>query len=129
MADIDLVIERLRRLKDLGIAIAIDDFGTGYSSLSYLRKLPIDILKIDKSFVDAATAGEPGADAILHAILNLSSGLHLRTLAEGIERSDQAQHLRELGCQSAQGFFFARPMVPSDVEFLISSTSLAAASH
>ena len=129
MADIDLVIEQLRKLKELGIAIAIDDFGTGYSSLSYLRKLPIDILKIDKSFVDAATAGEPGGDAILHAIINLSTGLHLRTIAEGIERSGQAQHLRELGCQSAQGFFFARPMVPSEVESLISSTALSAVSH
>lgn len=113
MSDIDLVVERLRELKDLGVSIAIDDFGTGYSSLAYLRHFPIDILKIDKTFVDAASSGHPGGEAILRAILDLSAGLNLRTIAEGVEERDQARYVSDLGCQSAQGYFFARPM-PSE---------------
>jgi EAL domain-containing protein (putative c-di-GMP-specific phosphodiesterase class I) len=115
MNDIDLVIGRLRELKELGVSIAIDDFGTGFSSLAYLRQLPIDILKIDKSFVDAASAGDPGGDAILRAILDLSAGLHLRTIAEGVEEASQAQHVKALGCQSAQGFLYSRPMPPGEL--------------
>jgi diguanylate cyclase (GGDEF)-like protein/PAS domain S-box-containing protein len=114
MSDIDVVVRRLQELKELGVSIAIDDFGTGYSSLAYLRQLPIDILKIDKTFVDAATAGEPGGDAILRAILNLATGLNLKTIAEGVEEASQAVYLRELGCQSAQGYLYARPMPPDE---------------
>ncbi|HVB19257.1 MAG TPA: bifunctional diguanylate cyclase/phosphodiesterase, partial [Acidimicrobiales bacterium] len=101
MSDVDLVVGRLRELKELGVSIAIDDFGTGYSSLAYLRQLPIDILKIDRTFVDAASAGDPGGDAILRAILDLSAGLHLKTIAEGVEEVSQARHVKDLGCQSA----------------------------
>jgi diguanylate cyclase (GGDEF)-like protein/PAS domain S-box-containing protein len=115
MNDIDIVVERLRELKDIGVSIAIDDFGTGYSSLAYLRQLPIDILKIDKTFVDAATAGDPGGDAILRAILDLGTGLNLKTIAEGVEKETQAIYLKDLGCDSAQGFFYARPMPPDDL--------------
>jgi diguanylate cyclase (GGDEF)-like protein/PAS domain S-box-containing protein len=121
MADIDLVIARLRQLKDLGISIAIDDFGTGYSSLAYLRRLPIDILKIDKSFVDAAAAGDPGGDAIMHAIVDLSHGLNLKTIAEGVEERSQARHVRLLGCDSAQGHLFARALPPEELEILMAS--------
>ena len=122
MNDIELVIGRLKELKELGVSIAIDDFGTGYSSLAYLRQLPIDILKIDKTFVDAASAGDPGGDAIMQAILDLSEGMHLRTIAEGIEDVGQARHLRQIGCQSAQGFLFARPMPPAQaLEFFKSA--------
>lgn len=113
--DVDLVVTRLRELKDLGVAIAIDDFGTGYSSLAYLRQLPIDILKIDKTFVDAASAGDPGGDAILRAILDLGIGLGLKTIAEGVEEADQAIYLKGLGCHSAQGYYYARPMPPAGV--------------
>jgi EAL domain-containing protein (putative c-di-GMP-specific phosphodiesterase class I) len=115
MNEIDVVVECLRKLKDIGVSIAIDDFGTGYSSLAYLRQLPIDILKIDKTFVDAATAGDPGGDAILRAILDLGMGLGLKTIAEGVEEASQAIYLRELGCNSAQGYFFARPMPPEEL--------------
>lgn len=115
MNDIDLVIERLRSLKELGISIAIDDFGTGYSSLAYLRQLPIDILKIDKTFIDAATSGDPGGDAIMRAIIDLSEGLQLKTIAEGVEETGQALHVKELGCQSAQGFLFSKPMPPEEL--------------
>jgi diguanylate cyclase (GGDEF)-like protein/PAS domain S-box-containing protein len=124
MADVDLVIERLRALRALGIAIAIDDFGTGYSSLAYLRQLPIDILKIDKSFVGAASAGDPGGDAIMHAIMDLGAGLHLRTIAEGVESLNQAHHVKELGCDSAQGFLFAGPMPPEQIPDFISAAAL-----
>jgi diguanylate cyclase (GGDEF)-like protein/PAS domain S-box-containing protein len=115
MNNIELVIERLSALKELGISIAIDDFGTGYSSLAYLRQLPIDILKIDKTFVDASTAGEPGGDAIIRAIIDLSAALNLKTIAEGVEQMSQALHIKELGCQSAQGFLFSRPMPPDEL--------------
>jgi diguanylate cyclase (GGDEF)-like protein/PAS domain S-box-containing protein len=115
MSDVDLVVGRLRELKELGVSIAIDDFGTGYSSLAYLRQLPIDILKIDRTFVDAASAGDPGGDAILRAILDLSAGLHLKTIAEGVEEVSQARHVKDLGCQSAQGYLYARPMPPEEL--------------
>jgi EAL domain-containing protein (putative c-di-GMP-specific phosphodiesterase class I) len=115
MDDIDVAVERLRELKDIGVSIAIDDFGTGYSSLAYLRQLPIDILKIDKTFVDAASAGNPGGDAILRAILDLGKGLELKTIAEGVEEASQANYLKNLGCDSAQGYLYARPMPPDDL--------------
>jgi diguanylate cyclase (GGDEF)-like protein/PAS domain S-box-containing protein len=123
MSDLDAVIARLQELKDLGVSIAIDDFGTGYSSLAYLRQLPIDILKIDKTFVDAASAGDPGGDAILRAILDLSVGLHLRTIAEGVEEESQALHVKELGCQSAQGFLYSRPMPPDELRTRFAANS------
>jgi diguanylate cyclase (GGDEF)-like protein/PAS domain S-box-containing protein len=126
MSDIDMVIRRLNELKELGISIAIDDFGTGYSSLAYLRQLPVDILKIDKAFIDAAASGDPGGDAIMRAIVHLSEGLHLKTIAEGVEDADQALHVKELGCQSAQGFLFSRPMPPDEIgTFLAASTRMA----
>jgi diguanylate cyclase (GGDEF)-like protein len=126
MSDIDMVIRRLKELKELGISIAIDDFGTGYSSLAYLRQLPVDILKIDKAFIDAAASGDPGGDAIMRAIVHLSEGLHLKTIAEGVEDADQALHIKELGCQSAQGFLFSRPMPPDEIgTFLAASTRMA----
>jgi diguanylate cyclase (GGDEF)-like protein/PAS domain S-box-containing protein len=115
MDDIDVAVQRLRELKDIGVSIAIDDFGTGYSSLAYLRQLPIDILKIDKTFVDAASAGNPGGDAILRAILDLGKGLELKTIAEGVEEASQANYLKNLGCDSAQGYLYARPMPPDDL--------------
>jgi diguanylate cyclase (GGDEF)-like protein/PAS domain S-box-containing protein len=125
MSDIDMVIKRLKELKELGISIAIDDFGTGYSSLAYLRQLPVDILKIDKAFIDAAASGDPGGDAILRAIVHLGDGLHLKTIAEGVEDARQALHIKELGCQSAQGFLFSRPMPPDEIgTFLAASTRM-----
>ncbi len=126
MSDIDMVIRRLHELKELGISIAIDDFGTGYSSLAYLRQLPVDILKIDKAFIDAASSGDPGGDAIMRAIVHLSQGLHLKTIAEGVEDARQALHIKELGCQSAQGFLFSRPMPPDEIgAFLAASARMA----
>jgi diguanylate cyclase (GGDEF)-like protein/PAS domain S-box-containing protein len=110
--DAEGIMARLRALKDLGINLALDDFGTGYSSLSYLQRFPIDVLKIDKSFVDRITEGTE-ATALVRTIVALSEALKLRTVAEGIEEPEQLEHLRVLGCHGGQGYFFAKPL-PAD---------------
>jgi diguanylate cyclase (GGDEF)-like protein/PAS domain S-box-containing protein len=108
----------LHALKALGIRLAIDDFGTGYSSLSYLQRFPIDILKIDKSFVDGLSRG--GSDAALaRTIIALGDTLALRCIAEGVEDDAQRTHLQALGCDYAQGFFFARPLPLAEVDALV----------
>jgi diguanylate cyclase (GGDEF)-like protein/PAS domain S-box-containing protein len=99
----------LRQLSALGVRLAIDDFGTGYSSLSYLARFPIDILKIDRSFI-AELGTEQEDTALVHSVIQLAAAMKLRTVAEGIERPEQLERVRELGCQSGQGFLFARPM-------------------
>ena len=109
--DEEASLERLRRLSGFGVRIAIDDFGTGYSSLTYLQRLPSEILKIDKSFIDNILEG-PEEEALAHAIVRLGETLNLVTIAEGIETVQQASRLRQLGCPIGQGFFFARPMEP-----------------
>jgi diguanylate cyclase (GGDEF)-like protein/PAS domain S-box-containing protein len=107
--DVDLAIARLGALRGLGVLIAVDDFGTGYSSLSYIRRLPINVLKIDKSFIDDIDSdGEQGK--LTATIVDLAGALALRCVAEGIERPAQLERLRELGCDYAQGFLLARPM-------------------
>ena len=112
MTDPAAAITTLTRLRDLGIRIAVDDFGTGYSSLSYLQRFPIDILKIDKSFVDTIDFA-PEAAAVSEMIIALARMMQLTSIAEGVEREPQRARLRELGCQLAQGYLFARPL-PSD---------------
>ncbi len=109
IADVATTTITLAELDRLGVRLAIDDFGTGYSSLSYLRRLPVDILKIDKAFIDEV-ASSPDAAALAHAIINLATIFGLATVAEGIERLDQLQRLRDLGCQSGQGYYFAKPL-------------------
>ncbi|HLO62726.1 MAG TPA: EAL domain-containing protein, partial [Azonexus sp.] len=103
------------RLRQLGVSIAVDDFGTGYSSLAYLRRLPIDILKIDRSFVRDADRNEEDAQ-IVKTILALGQALKLQVVAEGIETGRQADLLRALGCDSAQGYFFSRPLPAQEIE-------------
>jgi diguanylate cyclase (GGDEF)-like protein/PAS domain S-box-containing protein len=108
MADTDLAVTRLRELKALGVRLALDDFGTGYSSLSYLSRFPVDILKMDQSFLrEDAT---PETSELASAVLALGTTLNLLVVAEGIERSEQWMALRDLGCEFGQGYFFARPM-------------------
>jgi diguanylate cyclase (GGDEF)-like protein/PAS domain S-box-containing protein len=121
MADIDTVSQRLQDLKQLGVLLAIDDFGTGYSSLSYLRRFPIDMLKIDKAFVDGIGKGREDV-ALAHAIVNLSNTLRLHTIAEGIEQPEQAANLAALGCQDGQGYHFARPLAPDAMTELLEET-------
>ena len=114
MRDTETMVERMRALKALGVRLAVDDFGTGYSSLSYLRRFPVDILKIDKSFVDAVGSGstEP---ALARAIVALGESLGLMTVAEGIETEAQRAGLVALRCELGQGFLFARPAPADDV--------------
>jgi diguanylate cyclase (GGDEF)-like protein/PAS domain S-box-containing protein len=117
MADADLAIARLNELKVLGVRLAMDDFGTGYSSLSYLSKFPVDILKMDRSFLrEGATPEQSG---LASAVVALGRTLALEVVAEGIEAHDQWTSLRELGCDRGQGFYFAKPMdVDSAIEYL-----------
>lgn len=109
MNDTQSAIAVLRKLKALNVTVAIDDFGTGYSSLSYLQQFPIDVLKIDKSFIDNLGSGD-GQDALARAILSLGDALGLATVAEGIETSRQLEELQRLGCLLGQGFLLCRPM-------------------
>jgi EAL domain-containing protein (putative c-di-GMP-specific phosphodiesterase class I) len=109
MKDTAMSLQRLHALKAMGVSLAIDDFGTGYSSLSYLQRYPIDILKIDKAFVDVVDQGGEGP-VLASAILALGETLRMHTVAEGIERSSQSERLQELGCALGQGFLFSRPL-------------------
>jgi diguanylate cyclase (GGDEF)-like protein/PAS domain S-box-containing protein len=108
MADIDVAVATLRRLKALGVHLAIDDFGTGYSSLSYLRAFPIDIIKVDQSFV-SGLGKDPEDSAIVEAVVRMGQALRLTTVAEGVETAHHLIELRELQCDIAQGYHFARP--------------------
>ena len=112
MSKEEAVVAQLHALRRLGVRIAIDDFGTGYSSLAYLRQLPIDILKIDRSFVDCITDG-PAHSAVAETIINLARTLRLRTVAEGIETPGQAKALQDLGCHTGQGYYLGEPL-PAD---------------
>jgi EAL domain-containing protein (putative c-di-GMP-specific phosphodiesterase class I) len=120
MRDAEVSARTLRALKDLGVRIAIDDFGTGYSSLAYLQQFPVDALKIDRSFI-AGTSGSPEAAALMHALIQLGKTLGIETLAEGIEERGQLQRLQLEECDSGQGFLFARPLSPADLEQFVST--------
>jgi diguanylate cyclase (GGDEF)-like protein/PAS domain S-box-containing protein len=109
MQHADVMLERLKAIRAVGVRLAIDDFGTGYSSLSYLQRFPIDILKIAKPFVDDVGSHDPDP-ALARAIIALGETLCLRTIAEGIEVRDQLTGLRALGCELGQGYYFARPV-------------------
>ncbi len=125
MADMELSIERLGELKELGVKLAVDDFGTGYSSLNYIRRFPVDILKVDKSFVDGVNDGGEES-ALTAAIIELAGILKLKPVAEGIERADQLEKLLDLKCDLGQGFYFAKPLpMPEIDELLHARTSLA----
>jgi EAL domain-containing protein (putative c-di-GMP-specific phosphodiesterase class I) len=126
MADYDTASRRLHELKALGIHIAMDDFGTGYSSLSYLSRLPVDILKMDRSFL--AANASPQASGLAAAIIALGKTLGVQVLAEGIESSAQYDALRALGCDYGQGFFIAHPMELSAMrEWLAAAVATRAA--
>ncbi len=120
------VTARLRELRALGVRLAIDDFGTGYSSLSYLRQFPVDILKIDRSFIDTITDGGD-LPPLVRGMLELSRALQLETLAEGIETDVQRQRLREERCVLGQGYLFARPLSADDAEALLRRPEIAVA--
>lgn len=119
LKDLDESVATLRRLKNLGISLAVDDFGTGFSSLTHLKRLPVDVLKIDKSFVDGI--GVDAEDtAIVTSMVELGQSLGLHVVAEGIERQDQIELLLAMGCTRGQGFHLARPMPPAQLRSMIS---------
>jgi len=114
MHDVDVAVRILRWFRGRGIRVSIDDFGTGYSSLSYLRRFPLDILKIDRSFVQEATQNADAA-AITRGIIALARSLNLEVIAEGVETHEQALFLNEHGCRYVQGFLYGRPMTSADL--------------
>jgi EAL domain-containing protein (putative c-di-GMP-specific phosphodiesterase class I) len=109
--DAETALQTLRGLKDLGISLVLDDFGTGYSSLAHLKRFPIDVLKIDRSFVDGLGHDKEDS-AIVAAVISMARALGIDVVAEGVETQHQATQLRLLGCPLAQGYLFARPMRP-----------------
>jgi diguanylate cyclase (GGDEF)-like protein len=114
----DATAHLLAELKTLGIRIAVDDFGTGYSSLAYLRQFPVDSLKIDRTFITGLALSSE-AHALTHTLIQLGAALGLETLAEGVEHHSQVRELQREGCDLAQGFLFARPLHPNDLELLL----------
>jgi diguanylate cyclase (GGDEF)-like protein/PAS domain S-box-containing protein len=120
------VVDKLEKLKELGVRLAIDDFGTGYSSMNYLQRFPLDLLKIDRSFVEGL-GRDPEALPIVSAIVRLARALHLDVVAEGGETAEQLKHLRDLGSNLAQGYYFTEPL-PSKAASALLQRNLAAGS-
>ncbi len=112
--DLSVTLPRLLALRDLGVRLAIDDFGTGYSSLSYLAELPINFVKIDKSFIDRIASGTEGS-AVVRGVIDLSRAMGFTCVAEGVEQEDQRHILEELGCDFIQGYLFGRPANKTDI--------------
>ena len=113
MDNMERCVSQLNKLREYGIRIAIDDFGTGYSSLSYLRSLPLDIIKVDRSFV-SDIPGDKNDSVIAHAIVSLAQSLELESIAEGIETDEQRDFMRSIGCHRFQGFYYSRPLMPDE---------------
>lgn len=110
----------MRRLRDAGFKISIDDFGTGYSSLGYLIQVPVDTLKIDRSFVKDLQVSSDDA-AICAAIIAMARELGLTTVAKGVELVEQLEFLRQLGCSQIQGYLFSKPLLAAELEVLVRS--------
>ena len=123
MEDIDRTIPALQKLKDSGFRIAIDDFGTGYSSFSYLTKIPLDTIKIDRSFIKDMVS-HAGQKSIVSTIILLAHALGLKVIAEGVETEDQRKHLLDMGCDKLQGYLFAKPMSASEAALFLNRTDL-----
>ena len=115
MEDVGRMIEILKALSSAGIKVYIDDFGTGYSSLAYLKKLPVYALKIDIEFVRDIPQDQDDLE-IVKATVELARTFGLKTVAEGVEREEQVEVLRDLGCDFGQGYYFGRPMPPEEFE-------------
>jgi EAL domain-containing protein (putative c-di-GMP-specific phosphodiesterase class I) len=122
LGDSTLAEARLAQLRAMGIRIAVDDFGTGYSSLAYLRRLPVDILKIDRSFVAPLPDG-PRPAALVRSIIDLAAALDVDTVAEGVENAEQAAILNSLGCHVAQGYYFGYPQPAAGIDRLIDAAA------
>jgi EAL domain-containing protein (putative c-di-GMP-specific phosphodiesterase class I) len=120
MRDMRDGLDVLRRLHGLGVKIAIDDFGTGYSSLSRLRRLPVDRVKIDRSFIIDVPHSE-SAVIMARTIVSMAANLGLAVVAEGVETEDQAAFVRTVGCRFAQGFLYSHPAAPDEFERIVKS--------
>ena len=107
-------LQQLGKIRDLGVQIGLDDFGTGYASLTHLRRLPLTFVKIDQSFVRGLGTNRED-ERIVAAVVDLAANLGLRSIAEGVETEEQLSRLRDLGCDQAQGYLFARPLPPEQV--------------
>jgi len=118
MADGDTGFRALRDLSGEGIRVAIDDFGTGYSSLEQLRRMPVDVVKVDRSFVRGMAADSIDRELVA-AVVGMGRALKLIVVAEGIETPEQAEVLRELGCDIGQGFLFAKPLPAAELNGLV----------
>ena len=123
--DSETVLDILRQLKELGARLAIDDFGTGYSSLSYLHRFPVDILKIDRSFVERLSHASDNAE-LARTVVRLGQSLQLVTVAEGVEDSAQFLALRRMGCDVGQGYYFGRPMLGAELARLLDEEEMSA---
>ncbi|MCR4727894.1 MAG: bifunctional diguanylate cyclase/phosphodiesterase [Lachnospiraceae bacterium] len=119
--DFKLVIQKMYELRDYGIKVSLDDFGTGFSSLSYLKGLPIDTLKIDKSFIESVTSDE-ASKVITEAVINMSKRLGFETVAEGVETKEQLDYLNEVSCDLIQGYYLGKPMDESGIEEILLRT-------
>jgi EAL domain-containing protein (putative c-di-GMP-specific phosphodiesterase class I) len=120
MQDIEAAVAAMRDLRRLGVTLALDNFGTGYLSLSYLRRFPLDLVKIDRSYVRELAADGEG-DAIVRALIEVCHALDASVIAEGIESPEQLTRLRELGCDVGQGHCFSPPLAEEDVQALIAA--------
>lgn len=118
LEDSRAIMETLSQLKELGILLSIDDFGTGYSSLSYLRRFPIDLLKIDQSFIQGINVGS-GDDTLVKAIIAMGHSLNLKVVAEGVETREQLSFIHDHGCEFAQGYYFSKPVSAVEVDAIL----------
>jgi EAL domain-containing protein (putative c-di-GMP-specific phosphodiesterase class I) len=112
----------LGRLKDLGVRLALDDFGTGFSSLSYVRRFPFDLLKLDISFTSELPHSIRSL-LLVEEICHLATSMNMKSIAEGIERQEQADALRDIGCEFGQGYLFSRPLCVPECEVLLAAAS------
>lgn len=126
MQDVNHSIANLLAIRALGVTIAIDDFGTGFSSLNYLAKIPLDTLKIDRSFVEEMTSAKGGL-TLVSVIINLARALRLNTVAEGVETEEQLRQLKLLGCDEMQGYLFGKPVPVESFEQKYMSQSITSA--